>query len=294
MKITNKQENKIFKNEEEFLKFVAATGCTPHASIKGVYVGIARIAQENKATAFTTNKSCEKATIQEKIDNLLKSTREENLYTSWQAFKNSFEESKQENLKEFDSKFDGNFYFVKLSSLTVDNYSKYGMIQNSKSIVIFEILNSSDVTRIDLDHKEIFCIDRQFGNDTTHTATKKNGKCEIKRNFSQFKTEVNITKALWYALNNEELYTSYKNEILQNITEEIDNMLNSEFDRIEKEKEEKRIKEENKRKQKEAQQKAKQEAKEKEIRDSVTEGIIANILANNPNLTREQVIKMIS
>lgn len=259
MKIINVQENKIFADEEDFLKFVSITGVTPHSSIAGVYNGIAKIAEEKGSKIFTTSKSSEKEKIQDAIDKRLKEKREEVLYESWEDFKEEFSEEKQEGLQEWDQKFkEGGFYFVELTGLACDTYSKYGKIQNTNSIVVFKVEDKENLERIDLEHKEIFCIDRQFGNPSEK---RKNGKIKT-RIWGSLLTKVNATKLLFYFLNNEKLFEEYKKEIIQNAEEEINVILNQTFDLIEKEKEEEKIKEENRRKQKEQQKAAQKKAKE--------------------------------
>jgi hypothetical protein len=284
MKIINVQENKIFAGEEDFLKFISITGVTPHASIAGVYNGIAKIAEEKGSKIFTTSKSSEKEKIQNAIDNRLKEDREEVLYESWEDFKEEFSEEKQEALQEWDQKFDGDFYFVELTGLACDTYSKYGKIQNTNSIVIFKVEDKENLERIDLQHKEIFCIDRQFGNPTEK---RKNGKCKIINRGENIKASV--LKALegveifednlFFAYKQKDILTinEIKENIFANLSIEIDNIVNiqvEEENKIEEERRmerQKRIEEEenrikNKEKQKEAQKKAKEAAQNAEKR----------------------------
>lgn len=261
MKIQNVQENKIFSSEEGFLKFVSATGLTPHASIAGVYNAIAKIAIEEGSTIFTTSKSAEKERIQKAIEEKKNQTREEIIYSSWQALKDSLEN--KEGLDQFDPLFVGDFLFVELTGLTCDNYSNFGKIQDTCSLVIFKILDNTDKTRIDLDHKEIFCIDRQFGKDTTHNPRQKNGKCEEKQ-FS-FNYNCNIAALLFL---NKDMRTKACEQVKKNFEYEFFTAIEEEKKRIEEE-EKKKIEEEeqrrkNKEKQKEAQKKAKEEALKQE------------------------------
>lgn len=279
MKIINVQENKIFAGEEDFLKFIATTGVTPHASIAGVYNGIAKIAEEKGSKIFTTTKSAEKEKIQEAIDKRLEEERKEVLFESWEDFKEEYAEEKQEALQEWDQKFkEGNFYFVELPGLACDTYSKYGKIQNTNSIVIFKVEDQENTERIDLEHKEIFCIDRQFGNPTEK---RKNGKCKI------IDRSENIKKGIMEALQNTDFFTDdlfygYKiknidwiNEVKENIflnisvdidkivkeqVEEEEKILEERKAEIRKRIEEEKNREQNKKKQKAAQKKAKEAA----------------------------------
>ena len=290
MKIQNVQENKIFTSEEEFLKFVSLTGLTPHSSIAGVYNAIAKIANEENATIFSTTKTSEKERIQKAIEEKKNQTREEEIYSSWQALKDSLKN--KENLDQFDSLFTGDFLFVVLTGLTCSEYSNFSKIMNTCSLVIFKILDSTDKTRIDLDHKEIFCIDRQFGKDTTHNPRSKNGKCKVINRGKNIKASV--LKALegveifednlFFAYKQKDILTieEIKENIFTNLSIEIDNIVNvqvEEENRIEEERRierQKRIEEEenrikNKEKQKETQKKAKEEAIKQEKREKAIE-----------------------
>lgn len=306
MKIQNVQENKIFSSEEEFLKFVSLTGLTPHSSIAGVYNAIAKIANEEGTTIFTTTKSSEKERIQKAIEEKKNQTREEIIYSSWQALKDSLEN--KEELDQFDPLFVGNFLFVKLTGLTCDNYSKFSKIMDTCSLVIFKILDNSDKIRIDLEHKEIFCIDRQFGNDTTHTPRQKNGKCKtinrgenIKASVLQALEGVEIFEDnLFFAYKQKDvnIIEEIKENIFTNLSIEIDNIVKvqvEEEERIEEERRierRKRIEEEenrakNKEKQKEAQKKAKEEAIKQEKKQKAIE--IFKMIYPEGDPTEEQI-----